>query len=734
MSASTSGEILKQLGFGQIGELAYRLQLSLWWHPDAKIQVILVRTGTCVLVKGDKSYYLKSISEEGETWARDIGLLHDYLENHFPEVHVGFSFFRDVPEELARAHLERKRAAETPTITVPTVEHLARLQHEIAAKQRERQSAEGLLGLDSGSSALLQAHVVGQVRTFGAEIDDLEERLAQGKERLGLFAHLQKEYERKGSAASFVFSISSNVQVAATPDAFRDAVVSIVKELTDLHRYQVSQKLGGGRLNIHVAEVEEPVLVWVEQWLGGALSPKRLARLDEGFRTLKQVATEHLMVTPDEDICWEGAVREDKKLLAAQCFSTLVRRLDRPTTGEMNLAELPKEALPAWIGLLMQGEHATSARGHIPLSQVGHAYASGKTGSGKSFLARVLVEEAATHGLNILILDPRNQAAGLLVPEDRESILGLYPQFGMPRESARGFEFAYYAPADPCSEKLPTDLGKLAVGRTIVSFKGMDDRERCALFGEILDAVFDACAVEESVGLRLLLFIEEAQRFTKKRVNEDAKAAGERAEIALDRTVREGRKYGCCTFIISQTIRDFAYDSASIRQNTNTKFFLHNSDREVDYAADFLGDGREIIRLKPGTAIVFNPAWAAVKVKVRPPLSKVWEFSAEDTRQLVSGGSRRATALSAEAEQLFQVVSQHFTGTGAGLNLSRAAERLGITSKRRLLELIDELERAGIVRTRTLRERGQPRVIEPVPSTALDKTADETWTESGRKA
>jgi hypothetical protein len=46
------------------------------------------------------------------------------------------------------------------------------------------------------------------------------------------------------------------------------------------------------------------------------------------------------------------------------------------------------------------------------------------------------------------------------------------------------------------------------------------------------------------------------------------------------------------------------------------------------------------------------------------------------------------------------------------LNISRLAELAAITSKRRLLELIDELERAGVIRSRKLPERGRPRVIE----------------------
>ena len=225
---------------------------------------------------------------------------------------------------------------------------------------------------------------------------------------------------------------------------------------------------------------------------------------------------------------------------------------------------------------------------------------------------------------------------------------------------------------------------------------------------------------EESPITRLLIIVEEAQCFTKKRVDDNAKNAAEKAEVALDRMVRESRKYGCCVINVSQTIKDFARDSASIRQNTNTKIFLHNSDREIDYAADFIGDGRQIIQLPPGTAMIFNPAWGVIKVKIRPPYSKVWDFSAEDTKKLVTSGETPITVLSPAAQQLLVVIRQYYGEKGHGLNLSQASESLGISSKRRLQQLLGQLECNGFARSRKLRERGQPRIIEPISSGDAD--------------
>ena len=49
---------------------------------------------------------------------------------------------------------------------------------------------------------------------------------------------------------------------------------------------------------------------------------------------------------------------------------------------------------------------------------------------------------------------------------------------------------------------------------------------------------------EESERPRLLIVVDEAQLFTRKRVDESAKEAAAQAERALDRIAREGRKFG----------------------------------------------------------------------------------------------------------------------------------------------------------------------------------------------
>jgi len=184
--------------------------------------------------------------------------------------------------------------------------------------------------------------------------------------------------------------------------------------------------------------------------------------------------------------------------------------------------------------------------------------------------------------------------------------------------------------------------------------------------------------------------------------------------------VREGRKYGCCVIIISQTIKDFARDSASIRQNTNTKIFLHNSDLEIDYAANFIENGRQLVQLAPATAIIFNPDWGVIKVKIRPPYSKVWDFSAEDTAKIIQKPALARSPLAGSPQRLLELIKEHYGRTGQGINLSEAAIKFGVSSKRKIQDLVGELEHAGYIKTYRINQRGKPRIIEPVNDGGVD--------------
>jgi hypothetical protein len=210
-----------------------------------------------------------------------------------------------------------------------------------------------MLSLMSGRSDLMTGYIHQQARGDDAQINQLQDQIEQKQQRLGLLQQLQREYHQKGSAAVYTFSISSNIQIAENPAQFHDAVRAVVKELVDMNRYEVTQKLGGGRLNIHVAESTEPAMAWIEQWFGGALTPTQIRRLSPAFEQFRKAAEAHVIVSPDDPIVVEDRVRHAGKHLAAHVVSDMVGRLDKTENANQRASLSPATASPETIPLTL---------------------------------------------------------------------------------------------------------------------------------------------------------------------------------------------------------------------------------------------------------------------------------------------------------------------------------------------------------------------------------------------
>ena len=294
-------EILNTLGFVNIGSLRYRIDLRVWWHQGHAIQLIVLPLGSKCLLKGFKDYYLKSLSQEGESWAREIGPLQDFLESSLPEIRITFSHFRDITSKHASLQIQRRFGQGNENLNI-NIEEIASLQRQLNGKISQLHSNEQIIKLTDDSTDLMESYIRHQSLTLKSDIVKLQEDMAQKKEKLTLFENLQREYQNKGSAACYSFSFSSNLQAVDNPYEFKDAVSSIVKELQDMHRYQVSQKLNGGRLNIHIEEAKEPLITWLEEWFGGSFAPRQMAKVDKYFSVLQNAMMERTMITVKADI------------------------------------------------------------------------------------------------------------------------------------------------------------------------------------------------------------------------------------------------------------------------------------------------------------------------------------------------------------------------------------------------------------------------------------------------
>ena len=85
---------------------------------------------------------------------------------------------------------------------------------------------------------------------------------------------------------------------------------------------------------------------------------------------------------------------------------------------------------------------------------------------------------------------------------------------------------------------------RLARGRHIISFDGLDASSRCVQFANILNALFDVYSQSESDAPRALIVVEESIRFTRKGVEKEAQPAARMAEQSLEQVARQSRKAG----------------------------------------------------------------------------------------------------------------------------------------------------------------------------------------------
>jgi len=721
VAADYCHDILAAEGFRRIGTLDCDLHVELWWHAEHRLEVSVVAVEEWALIRGAKYYRLKAMGEQGELYTRDLAAFDADLTTRFGEVHLLLSSFPDITPGLARKRIAEKRfrpaGGGDETGAEDVAGHLNQLAAELETVQQAKKQDEDLLRLDRGRSPTLARGLRERIAKVGRRIEEIQAERKRLADQLAATVHLEKEYLQKAAATCLLFASCSNVQVAGCADEFTDVLRAVVKELQDVHQYQIQQKFQGGKLQIYIEEVEAPGVSLLTRWAGGVLCPRQLERLGPQFQPLRRAVERQLMVFPHHDILLGGAVQDERKLVAARVVRNFLRRLDRvpsATRGGEPVSS-PPSAMPTWIGHAMNAAGEQTQPWEFPLDRAVHTLISGRTGSGKSYLGRVIVEGAAAcEDVSIVVLDPRGQWTGLLVPEDRAEILGRYREFGLDPSQARSFDFAYYGIGQGLGRPLPADLRRLAEGRHIVGFKGLDDRARCEWTARILEALFDACAIGESLRLRLSIAIDEAIQFIRRGVVDEAKEAAAKVELALERIAREGRKYGFSLLAISQSSRDFSYSLASVRENVATHVFMANGSAESEYAARYLGTGHELSSLRTGEALVQNGEWGVVRVAVRPPLSKVWEPTEAEARTLVGGQGMTSLPLSPTARAILEAAMEHHRTTGGPVRLASVVELLGITSRRRVDQVVAELEAAGVARFERLNERGRPLVMTPV--------------------
>ena len=468
-------------------------------------------------------------------------------------------------------------------------------------------------------------------------------------------------------------------------------------------------------LRVYHEEVKYPWVVHAAEWVG-MIDPGELE--GKGYSEVLDQIVPMYMVTGERDVEVEGRAVVKGKQTPARVLKAFLERVERVPPGFFG--GLPRKG--GWVGNVMFGDLMTSTPLLFPLDRLLHGYISGTTGAGKSYLARVLVENAILEGVNVVVLDPTRQWSGIVKPASG-SVLRRFDRFGMPRELARGFPARVIFPGDDGRIELPDDLGELFKGCAVLSMRGMEDAERCRVACEVLRYAYETHD-RESERLRTLIVLEEAHSFLPENVSPDAREKAQEARNWIDRISREMRKYGLNLLLITQSLSDFRREARIVREATNTKFFMRATDRtELQYITDYVSSevAETVKRLGPGEAVLVSPFMDPVKFAVRPPLSHVGELDKDEMDLLREAERareefmRRVEFASSrdDIEERILWLAREYERRGRPLIVKDLEEELGM-SRKRVREVLRRMEEKGLIRTRRLKKRGRPRVIIPV--------------------
>jgi uncharacterized membrane protein len=243
-----------------------------------------------------------------------------------------------------------------------------------------------------------------------------------------------------------------------------------------------------------------------------------------------------------------------------------------------------------------------------------HMIIAGGTGSGKTVAAMVIAEEALKKGIPVIVFDPTAQWTGFVRACRDEHMLSLYRKFGLRREDAMAFKGNIVDVVDASMKiEIENCLNKGEI--TVFCLTKLTPTQLDEFVSRTVDAIFKV-PWEESRKLRLLIVYDEVHRLLPK-------YGGRKGYLALERGVREFRKWGIGLIMISQVLSDF---KGAIRAVIASEAYMRTKysgdiDRvKKSYGAEYAAT---LPKLKIGVGMVQNPEFNEGKpwfIEFRPLL------------------------------------------------------------------------------------------------------------------
>lgn len=584
-----------------LGKTAVTPVTTYYWHQDRQATVeITDLTESVRMVRASKTCRLEKLdAEQQENWDANIRELNDYLAAHFPRFQLLTAYSNET----------------TPEVT-GIADEVADLHDQYTDLTANRQQAQAELdGLSHAASVDTSSDTVAdtltarrqgkkqQLENVEAQLDRLAQQLAKTKREHG-------EWRRKGVSLAYLFTFSTRPEI--TGRDLDTAIQDKLRTITERFENAVRKPLQGENFKFALSEVSEPrVLNRVEHTT--VLDPYTYNQLLDEHPELKDVllqlreqALAQYEAYATQDLMVDGTTVERSKATPGQAVNAVIQELEAANVARTRSA--PNDG--PMVGTLAGTRQVV---GFDPTEYFEHLYLAGKTGSGKSYLKRVLIENAAACGAHVLTI----------TPTDTQSLGVAFPYTGggdLPLDvSGQALRAECYWPGHDQLLDLPNDSTDLLTEVTALTCKNLDAEQTNEVLADLLAAVYEA---EFPADEPLVLGLDEAQVLT-----------GEAKDLLM-KIVKEKRKDNVHVVVATQSPMEFKRQYSDIRENTATVFLRGEY---FSYAEDFthiLDSTQEVADLDRGQAILHSMDLDRVTVDVRPPVSQVEKLRDDQLEEL----------------------------------------------------------------------------------------------------
>lgn len=580
----------------QIGEISVQPTTRFYWDIETKTTVEHTPLPHDLsYVRVSKTYRILKQDREGqENWDANLRNLNDYLASTF-DFQITVDYVNEASPEV--------------TDIQPRVEQEKQAVEESLAEKKRWESQlpdlERVSDQDLGSDTFQQV-ISGNKAAAKQQIENIEDKLDRATERLQKLQKEAKQWRRNGVMLAYIFTTSTAPEITGRP--WKEAAEDHINRMQKYHTQQIEQTLAGhnSKFKLAIEEVEEP-RVFNRRQHTQLLNPDVFHELidehpdiEDTLRLLRQSTVAQFEAFSTKDLEVDEKVVESSKATPAQAVNGLLQSLEAENVATATTAPNNGPIIGTLAG-------TRQVAGFDP-ARIPHWYFAGKTGSGKSYLARVILENAASQGYNIIGV----------TPTDTQALAAAFPSPKQDKRKSKGLAADYYWPG---SEKLldwPESVETLLDGRHMVSLQSTDQTRRETLTTDLFEAVY---RTKYKPGEDLIVFIDEAHTL------------GGSAKDALKQLVKEKRKHNIHVLLATQNPKEFKRHYSDIRTETTT-VCLHGNYTNWAENIEYLDSPTEIQALENRQAIFHSMDLPKFTVDVRTPVTQVEEPSEDQLTEL----------------------------------------------------------------------------------------------------